>query len=315
MRVLLAIIGIYQAANGIVMLIVPGFWYSAVPGVPDTGPANIHFIRDIGLAFLAAGAALLMASRRPDDGRLIAAATIFLGGHAICHLIEMAHGTTMGAAARDILLIVVPGLLPLAAFPARDQESEVMMFKRLLKQQLWKFENRYGYDTGYMRELVDTDEFGALKLALISPFTNERFSLPAAAYFTARITATRRADCGSCMKLVITLAREAGVELKAIEALLNGAAALLPDEMVLAERYARAVLDNDPELPDIIDACEQRWGKAGVAGLSAAVVSGQLYPTFKRGLGHGNACEPVLAWLKAEAAKDRPQHHAEAEFA
>ncbi|MBZ9989597.1 hypothetical protein LB572_21095 [Mesorhizobium sp. BH1-1-5] len=116
MRVLLLIIGIYQAAKGVVMLTVPEIWYSAVPGVPETGPANIHFIRDIGLAFLAAGAALLMASRRPGDGRLIAAAAIFLGGHAIYHLIEMAHGTTLTAAARDIMLIVVPGLLPLAAF-------------------------------------------------------------------------------------------------------------------------------------------------------------------------------------------------------
>jgi len=115
MRVLLAITGIYQAANGLVMLAVPDIWYSAVPGVPETGPANIHFIRDIGLAFLAAGAALLMASRRPDDGRLVAAATIFLGGHAIYHLLDMTHAATIAVAARNILLVVVPGLLPLAA--------------------------------------------------------------------------------------------------------------------------------------------------------------------------------------------------------
>ena len=189
------------------------------------------------------------------------------------------------------------------------------MFKRLLKRQLRKFQNHYSYDTLYMRELVDTDEFGALKLALISPFTDERFSLPPAPYFAAKITAARRADCGSCLKLVITMAREAGVELEAIEALLDGAAVALPDDMVLAERYARAVLDNDPELLDILDACEQRWGKAGIAGLAAAVVSGQLYPTFKRGLGHGNSCMPVLAWLKAEAARNRPDHHTETEFA
>jgi len=189
------------------------------------------------------------------------------------------------------------------------------MFKWLLKQQLRKFEKRYGYDTGYTRELVDTHEFGALKFALISPFTGEQFSLPAAPYFAAKITAARHADCGSCLKLVITMAREAGVPVTAIDALLTGALAALPDDdMVLAERYARAVLDNDPELLEIIDACENRWGKAGVAGLSAAVVSGSLYPTFKRGLGHSNSCEPVLAWLKAEASKN-PAHRAEAAFA
>ncbi|TIQ27978.1 MAG: hypothetical protein E5X48_32100 [Mesorhizobium sp.] len=124
MRVLLLIIGIYQATNGAIMLTVPDFWYSAVPGVPETGPANIHFIRDIGLAFLAAGAALLMACQRPDGGRLVGAATIFLGGHAIYHLAEMAaQGTTIAAAARDLLLIVVPALLPLAIFLPTGKEA------------------------------------------------------------------------------------------------------------------------------------------------------------------------------------------------
>jgi len=123
MRVLLLILGICQAANGAVMLVAPDFWYRTVPGVTETGPANIHFIRDIGLAFLAAGATLLMASRRPKDGRLIAAATVFLGGHAVYHLAEMAtHGATIDAAVRDLLLIVVPALLPLAIYlPAKKE--------------------------------------------------------------------------------------------------------------------------------------------------------------------------------------------------
>ncbi len=49
----------------------PEIWYSAVPGVPETGPANIHFIRDIGLAFLAAGRTRAMRVRgwRRKDGR------------------------------------------------------------------------------------------------------------------------------------------------------------------------------------------------------------------------------------------------------
>lgn len=126
MRVLLTIIGIYQAANGAIMLAAPRFWYGIVPGVTQTGPANIHFIRDVGLAFLAAGVALLMAARRPHDGRLIAAATVFLGGHALFHLVEMAsHGTTIADAARDVMLIVVPGLLPLAALLPAGRKATV----------------------------------------------------------------------------------------------------------------------------------------------------------------------------------------------
>lgn len=176
------------------------------------------------------------------------------------------------------------------------------MFRRLLKWQFRTFESRYGYDTFYLRELADTDEFGALKFALILPFTSERFSLPAAPYFAARIMAAHAADCGSCLRLAITMGRQAGVPAVAIHAMLTDAGAT-PADMALAGRYACAVLDNAAALPDIIAECEGCWGKAGVAGLAAAVVAGFLYPTFKRGLGYGNSCEPVMAWLKAEAGK------------
>lgn len=116
MRTLLLIIAIYQGANGVVMLAAPELWYDTVPGVHDTGPANTHFVRDIGLGFLAAAAALVVAMREEVRNAALIPALVFLGGHAGLHLVEMiAHGTSAAAALRDIALIVVPGLLPVAA--------------------------------------------------------------------------------------------------------------------------------------------------------------------------------------------------------
>ncbi|HEV2502937.1 MAG TPA: hypothetical protein VGV39_07665 [Mesorhizobium sp.] len=109
MRTLLILIGFYQSANGFFMLATPVLWYTAIPGVTETGPANPHFIRDIGLAFIAAGAGLLIGAFK-QDRRAILIASIFLGGHALLHL----HGTTPMDALRDIVLIALPGLLPLA---------------------------------------------------------------------------------------------------------------------------------------------------------------------------------------------------------
>ena len=123
--------------------------------------------------------------------------------------------------------------------------------------------------------------------------------MPPAPYFAANITATRRADCGSCLKLAIDMAVEAGVPLAAIRQLLLGSGDAAPPEMQLAAQYARAVLDNDPAVPEAIEACTRRWGKRGLAGLAAAVTAGQFYPLFKRGLGHGTSCTPVMAWLRA----------------
>lgn len=117
MRTLLILIGVYQSANGLFMLAAPALWYATIPGVTATGPANPHFIRDIGLAFIAAGAALFIGAVRRDR-RCIAIASIFLGGHALLHLAELMHGTTALDALRDITLIALPGLLPLAALIA-----------------------------------------------------------------------------------------------------------------------------------------------------------------------------------------------------
>ena len=52
MRVLLWILGMMSAANGVWMLATPAAWYHGLPaGVPDTGPLNVHFVRDVGSAF------------------------------------------------------------------------------------------------------------------------------------------------------------------------------------------------------------------------------------------------------------------------
>ncbi|WP_144223329.1 hypothetical protein [Mesorhizobium amorphae] len=95
------------------MLAAPALWYSAIPGVTETGPANLHFIRDIGLAFIAAGAGLLIGAFK-QDRQAILIASIFLGGHALLHLAELSYGTTAIDTLRDIVLIALPGLLPLA---------------------------------------------------------------------------------------------------------------------------------------------------------------------------------------------------------
>ncbi|HEV2502936.1 MAG TPA: hypothetical protein VGV39_07660 [Mesorhizobium sp.] len=178
------------------------------------------------------------------------------------------------------------------------------MLAMLLKRAFRKFGGRYGYDTSYLAELADTDTAGALKLALVSPFTDHRFGLAAAPYFAARITAARQTDCGSCLRLTIAMAREAGVSMRNIRAMLLDGAETAPRDMALARHYAEAVLASDPALPNILAACEALWGKSGVAGLAAATVSGSFYPLLKRGLGHGNACEPVLAWLAGEATEE-----------
>ena len=60
-RILLVLLGLIHLSTGLWMLADPMGWYAAVPGVILTGPANHHFISDIGLAFIASGAGLCFA--------------------------------------------------------------------------------------------------------------------------------------------------------------------------------------------------------------------------------------------------------------
>lgn len=87
MRVIIAwILGIALAINGLAMLGWPEDWYQLMPGVPDTGPFNPHFVRDIGCAYLAAGAALIWFALRPAGRPAALIGAAFLGLHALVHL-------------------------------------------------------------------------------------------------------------------------------------------------------------------------------------------------------------------------------------
>ena len=65
-KILAFILGAGLAANGLFMLADPAAWYALVPGVPMTGPLNAHFVRDIGCAYLVAGAALAAFGAQPQ---------------------------------------------------------------------------------------------------------------------------------------------------------------------------------------------------------------------------------------------------------
>ncbi|MEG3146474.1 hypothetical protein U1839_17615 [Sphingomonas sp. RT2P30] len=101
------LLGLFLLGNGLVMLVDPQRWYVAVPGVTRTGPFNQHFLRDIGLVYVMIGAGFLAGVRLPRERPLLwAAATLWLAGHALFHVWEVAVGICGSAA----LWIDFPGV-------------------------------------------------------------------------------------------------------------------------------------------------------------------------------------------------------------
>src|SRR5438552_5379913 len=76
------------------MLVAPGGWYEHLPaGVPDTRPLNVHFVRDIGAAFVTIGAAFCAAAPRAREHRgVVLAAALFFVLHALIHVADIATG-------------------------------------------------------------------------------------------------------------------------------------------------------------------------------------------------------------------------------
>lgn len=103
--------------NGLWMLLAPGHWYGSVPGVTDTGPLNVHFVRDIGITYLTLAVAFALAARRPwAAGTAVTIAAVWLVGHALLHGIEAVLGHGSGAWHVEFFGIYLPALL--AAYAA-----------------------------------------------------------------------------------------------------------------------------------------------------------------------------------------------------
>jgi len=91
---LFLVLGSLTVGNALWMLAGPMHWYTDVPAaVPDTGPFNPHFVRDIGCAFLAVGLALLWAARSARFRvPLVGVSALFLVAHAVLHIYDTLRG-------------------------------------------------------------------------------------------------------------------------------------------------------------------------------------------------------------------------------
>ncbi len=125
---LLLVMGVGSIANALWMLAGPMHWYRELPAaVPDTGPFNPHFVRDIGCAFLTVGVAQVWAAfdaraRRP----LVAMAALFFAAHALLHIYDTAVGNLPhGHWWLDFPGVYLPALLlAAAAYAHRAPEGE-----------------------------------------------------------------------------------------------------------------------------------------------------------------------------------------------
>ena len=120
-RLIAAILGVANIANGLMMLVAGPFWYQSIPGATETGPFNPHFVQDIGAAFLVSGLALAVRAWRPVYWPAAVGGAGFLAAHGLIHLVAIISGHDHHAAV-DVVAVVLPSALALySAFPTRGE--------------------------------------------------------------------------------------------------------------------------------------------------------------------------------------------------
>jgi len=126
-RIILLVLGLLHLVNGVWMLADPMGWYAAIPGVVATGPANMHFIGDVGLAFAASGAGLMLGFRQGARAASFAlAGAAFPALHALFHIWGwLQHGFPAAAnvAMSEVFGVVAVSALGVAAAWLRARQE------------------------------------------------------------------------------------------------------------------------------------------------------------------------------------------------
>ena len=177
------------------------------------------------------------------------------------------------------------------------------MLKNMIDRLIRKQEEMTGEGADFMRDLYAGSPAGFWRFALFVPMSRHRGALPVNAASAVRIAAVHAEDCGPCLQTVIKLSIDAGASPKILRAAVEENLAAMDDDTALAFEFARHLVARDPRAEDLRNAVERRWGKAGISEIALAIAATRVFPTVKRAMGYGQACQRVvIAGEEADAA-------------
>ena len=164
------------------------------------------------------------------------------------------------------------------------------MLDTLLERMFKKQERLTGESADFIRDLRRASPGGFWRFALLMPMARYNRALPLDAYAVAAIAASHSEDCGPCLQTTVNLAKAKGVNEAIIRAAVLDDVASMDERTGTAYAFARAVCMHDFASEELRPKLIEWWGEEGVAELALAICAARLFPTLKRGLGHGQAC-------------------------
>ncbi len=289
-QVLIALVALFSLVFGSYMLWDPNGWYHLLPTVKFTGPPNPHFIRDIGLAYLACGVVLGFAAVNPPMRWLAAlAGALWLSLHGGLHVWEVSTGICApGVFWQDAPGVLGPPLLvwiALGLMFARQRIAPIGVPKVAL---LTTIDRMTPDESAYFHELAAAPGHALEKIKHFMPITMHRHDTPADLFHMARIGATLIEDCGPCAMTAAQGALGDGVSRDLVNAALS---ATPPDgELKTAFAFGQAIATQSAEALALGDAIEASFGRATRLELAITAATVRAYPAMKRGLGLTTSC-------------------------
>lgn len=169
--------------------------------------------------------------------------------------------------------------------------------------QIAAFQEKYDYSMDYAREVVELDPKLYVDFHQATQLGKYTGGLSAEAHFAVRLMGTMAGDCGPCVQLGVKMAREAGVDDGALEAVLVQDDERLSDDTALCVRFARSLLRRDAELEQYREQVVARFGKQGAVAIAYALIASYMYPTLKYALGQGQGCTRISVGKRTVAAR------------
>ncbi|MFN2100060.1 hypothetical protein [Altererythrobacter sp. MF3-039] len=295
-QVLIALAAAFALFNGMFMLTDPFGWYDFVGTVKASGPANQHFIRDIGIAYLVSGALLAFAAANPAlrwGSAMVG--TLWLGAHGILHIYEV----LAGICSPDIFWRDAPGVLgpPLIVIVAvmiqlaRQRVSPVPLPKAMFVSLM----NRMVGDAEpYFDDLSDAGGFAVEKFQHGMVLSGHYYHAPKDMIHMARLGSTRAEDCGPCVEIVRNFALADRMDPDRLQNALMGK----PENEVdaLAYDFGSAIASgNVAQAAELGEQLEAQYSRPIRTELTLAAASGRLFPALKRGLGYASSCTIPVA--------------------
>ena len=155
------------------------------------------------------------------------------------------------------------------------------------------FEAHYGYDTHYMKEMLDVAPAAYETFEAFLPMANFSNKTPKEVLFVAKITSMKNEDCAACLQLNVDMAIEAGVDKSLIKEIIFNEGKHLPSDLKDVYDFSLAVAQNTKIDDNLYDRILTSYSKAIIMELALAIASTKVFPAIKRTLNEAQSCSLI----------------------